>query len=153
MQLDPVNNEDHTQHVMQWACPRRGPAHQQRASYRGKTAAHAQSVPRVCNTSWECGRETLSLSIHDKANERTPEKESGRRGPRYGASQRPQKMIHARDVRGGKGSLTWENMVYPREPQVRKGEIRCVGEGVTIPPPYLTEPGARYKNQSSATVE
>ena len=31
MQLDPVNNEDHTQHVMQWACPRRGPAHQQRA--------------------------------------------------------------------------------------------------------------------------
>ena len=42
-------------------------------------------------TSWECGRETLSLSIHDKANERTPEKESGRRGPRYGASRRPQK--------------------------------------------------------------
>ena len=60
-------------------------------SYGGKTAAHAQSVPRVCNTSWECGRETLSLSIYDKANERTPEKESGRIGPRYGASQRPQK--------------------------------------------------------------
>ena len=31
MQLDPVNNEDHTQHVVQWAGPRRGPAHQQRA--------------------------------------------------------------------------------------------------------------------------
>ena len=42
MQLDPVNNEDHTQHVVQWAGPS-PPA----KSYGGKTAAHAQSVPRV----------------------------------------------------------------------------------------------------------
>ena len=34
------------------------------------------------------------------------------------------------------------NMVYPREPQVGKGEIRCVGGGGNnLPPPYLTEPG------------
>ena len=53
------------------------------------------------------------------------------------ASSLPVGMIHKqqRDVRGGKGSLTWENRVYPREPQVGKGEIRCVGEGVTTPPP------------------
>ena len=71
MQLDPVNNEDHTQHVMQWACPRRGPAHQQRAME--ARLLHMRSpCLEFADTSWECGRETLSLTIHDKANERTP---------------------------------------------------------------------------------
>ena len=57
MQLDPVNNEDHTQHVVQWAWPRRGPAHQQRAM-EARLLRMRSPCLEFTDTSWECGRET-----------------------------------------------------------------------------------------------
>ena len=79
-----------TTHSM--SCSGRGPGGDPPTSkelWRQDCCACAVRASSLQTTSWECGRETLSLSIHDKANERTPENESGRRGPRYGASQRP----------------------------------------------------------------
>ena len=69
MQLDPVNNEDHTQHVVQWAGPRRGPAHQQRAM-EARLLRMRSPCLEFTDTSWECGRTRDFISIYPRQSER-----------------------------------------------------------------------------------